>query len=419
MSSASLCFVRRLQRLLAAVIAAIGLVTACGGGVDTGGTGAPVQTYSAGRISGFGSIVVNGVHFDESAAVIVDDEGVSHPRSALKLGMVVNIVAGPVTVDPQTKMSTSTASRIEFGSEIKGPVESVNLAAGTLVVLGQIVTVDLDTVFSGLATGLASVQAGQLLEVFAFYDASTGVYAATRVELETSLEEYELRGRVENLNTGAKTFTIGGAEISYGALPALQVPELADDAVIRIEFDPAPQGGHWVAGEADTDVPEIPEGVETEVEGIVTDFVSAADFKVNGIAVDGSGDVKFTGGNSHHLANGVQVEIEGETHGDVLVAEEVDIKKRGGGEDEKFELEGDIESADAGQRTFVLRGETVTWDERTNFKHGSPNQIEAGVKVEIKGVLTNNGTQLYATRIEFAKKGGDDDDGDDGDDDDD
>ena len=75
------------------------LAAACGGGggVDTGGTGATVSSYSVGRISGFGSIVVNGVHFDESGASIVDDDGAPHRRDELQLGMTVNVDAGGLT----------------------------------------------------------------------------------------------------------------------------------------------------------------------------------------------------------------------------------------------------------------------------------------------------------------------------------
>ncbi len=60
----------------------------CGGGVDSGGTGG-ASTYASGPINGFGSIVVNGVHFDDSTGSISDDDGNARNRSDLQLGMVV------------------------------------------------------------------------------------------------------------------------------------------------------------------------------------------------------------------------------------------------------------------------------------------------------------------------------------------
>ena len=64
-------FVQPAWRALAAVLVAVGMASACGGGVDSGGTGAPATTFSSGRISGFGSIIVNGVHFDEATGTVI------------------------------------------------------------------------------------------------------------------------------------------------------------------------------------------------------------------------------------------------------------------------------------------------------------------------------------------------------------
>jgi hypothetical protein len=95
-----------------------------------------VTSFAAGRISGFGSIIVNDVHYDETAASIVDDDGVSHRPDELQLGMTVQIEAGPVTRDA-AGLSISIASKILFGTEIRGPIERVDPTAGTLRVLGQ------------------------------------------------------------------------------------------------------------------------------------------------------------------------------------------------------------------------------------------------------------------------------------------
>ena len=94
----------------------VGQLIACGG-VDSGGTGQtvdqPVQASSAGRISGFGSVIVNGVRFDDAQARIVDDAGVAHARADLKLGMVVDI-EGEVLGNS----GNGVARNIQFGSEI-------------------------------------------------------------------------------------------------------------------------------------------------------------------------------------------------------------------------------------------------------------------------------------------------------------
>src|SRR5438552_3998259 len=191
----------------------------CGGGgisagVDTGGTGGEMPTYSYGPIDGFGSIIVNGVRFDDTLATVLDDDGAAHSRSELKLGMVVAVDAGPISTDA-AGVRTSTAIRVQWNTDLDGPVQAVDLTAGTLTVIGQTVSVDAKTVFDGLPNGLASVQAGQQVEVHALLDASAGRHVATRVELKMNLAEFKLRGQIAGLDVMARTFTIGTATVSY------------------------------------------------------------------------------------------------------------------------------------------------------------------------------------------------------------
>jgi hypothetical protein len=73
---------------LLALIGGVAALSGCGGGggdvgvgtgtgvasVGSGGTG----SFSSGAITGFGSIIVNGVRFDDSQARVTDDDGVLH-----------------------------------------------------------------------------------------------------------------------------------------------------------------------------------------------------------------------------------------------------------------------------------------------------------------------------------------------------
>ncbi|HEX6707317.1 MAG TPA: DUF5666 domain-containing protein [Albitalea sp.] len=391
--------IRWLAMALALVIVACG----GGGGVDTGGTGGTVQSFSSGRIAGFGSIVVNGVHYDEQSAAIVDDEGATHGRDALALGMTVDVEAGPITVDAASGRSSSVASRVRFGSEIKGPLESVDSANSRLHVLGQIVNVDADTVFDGLPNGLASLQAGQLLEVFAFFDASTGTYNATRIERKGQLASYKLRGLISDLDTTAHTFSIGGAVIGYAGIAPGQLPGLQNGTLARVDLLTVKQAGIWVATRVLTGLPGPMEGVEAEVEGFVSDFASLASFKVRGVPVDASAAV-FRRGDASQVVNGARVEVEGHIHAGVLVATEIEVKKRKGsgpGEDkQEFEFDGPIQSVDLAAGAITVLGVVVHFDSSTEFDHGSAKDLVAGVRVEVRGTLSN-GMQLHATRIEF------------------
>ena len=390
-------------RVAGVALCAALLFVGCGGGVDTGGTGSPAQTFSSGSVSGFGSIVVNRVRYDESAARVEDDEGSARSRSDLKLGVVVEIDAGPVSTEPRTGTRTATASTVRIGSEIKGPVDAVNVAGGTLTVLGQLVLVDADTVFDGFPQGLASVQVGQRVELHAFFDAANDRHTATRIERKGSLVEFKLRGRITRLDTSAKTFVIGTTTVSYAGVPAAELPALSDGLVARVTLATVPQGGVWIAIKVRTGTAPPPaDRVEVQLEGLVTDFVSLASFKVNGTPVDASGSgVVFEGGSSSELANRARIEVEGEMRNGVLVARKVEFQRQG--KADKFELSGAIESVNAFARSFVLRGTTVVHDVTTRFDRGTAADLVVGARVEVKGRLSASGTQVLATRIEFER----------------
>ena len=137
----------------------------CGGGVGTGGTGGEVGAFAAGPITGFGSIIVGGVRFDDSTAEVEDGDGGRRLRDELRLGMTVEVNSSAITVD--SSGSRASASRIRFESELLGPVGLVDAAGGGFTLLGQRVAVDGSTVFDErLARGLAGLATGQAVEVY-------------------------------------------------------------------------------------------------------------------------------------------------------------------------------------------------------------------------------------------------------------
>jgi Domain of unknown function (DUF5666) len=378
------------------------LVAACGGGGgDAGnpGAGATPRSFSSGRISGFGSIIVNGVRFDDSNAEISDDEGHAMHRDDLGLGMLVDVTAGPIA----HSSGSGSASEIVVHSEIKGPVEAVDAVAATLTVLGQHVIVNAATVFAGAPGGLAAIQAGQGVEIHAFLDRASGSYTAARIAREDSLTAYKLRGLVHHLDTGAKTFSIGSAHISYASIADAGLPALADGMLLKAKLSTTEQAGAWVATELRSEVHHVQEQAEAEVEGFVSDFVSLAQFKVGGITVDASGaSVEFEGAAAAAIGNGVRIEVEGEASGDVLIARKVQVKKAEHEDDAtEFELHGQLESIDIGAKSFVLRGVNVTFDGATLFKDGTAAGLAVGVRLEVKGRLAPGGALLEAVRISF------------------
>ena len=138
------------------------VLAACGGGgggdlagVGTGGTGTVSSTVGVGPISGFGSVIISGVRYDDSAATVTDEDGNARTRADLKLGMV-----GAVSGSADFVAGTGVATGIRYGSEIVGPVESVDLAGGRFTVLGATVSIKTATVFDDRLAGLAALKVG-------------------------------------------------------------------------------------------------------------------------------------------------------------------------------------------------------------------------------------------------------------------
>lgn len=379
---------------LLALLALAALLPGCGG-VDSGGTGQTVQTSSSGRVSGFGSVIVNGIRFDDANATVVDDDGVPRTRSDLKLGMVVEVDG-----DLRGNSGTGVAERIQFGHEIAGPVESVDLTHARLVVLGQTVEVDADTLFEGYAAGLADVQPAQLVGVFAFFDTASGSYTATRIERKTTLAAYTLRGRISGLaSPPATTFFIGTAPIDYGSIAPPARPPLANGLSVRVSLATTPVSGRWVATALHTAQRNFPEASEAELEGFVSGYASSASFSVAGVPVDASGPgVRVRHGTLGDLANGVRVEVEGQMRAGVLVATQLDFKRGG---QQEFELHGTVGSVDAIAQTLVLRGVTVAWDSSTVFAAGTSANLP-GAQIEVKGA-PEGGVRILARSIRFER----------------
>jgi hypothetical protein len=112
----------------------MGMIAACGGGgggqvagIDGGGTPTPVATVvSKGTITGFGSVIVNGVHYDSNGADITIDD---NP------GLESDLAVGDVVVVKGTLSSSGTsgsADSIDFDDAVEGPVSAIDLAGGTI-----------------------------------------------------------------------------------------------------------------------------------------------------------------------------------------------------------------------------------------------------------------------------------------------
>ena len=365
----------------------------CGGGAGVGGTGDTVGAFSSGSISGFGSVIVNGVRFDDSTARVEDEFGSRRDRSELRLGMTTEIDSDALRSDATGQLAT--ARSIRFASELLGPVSRVDLAAGTLVVLGQTVRVSVATVIdSRLVGGLVAVVVGGLVEVYGYFDGSAIV--ATRLEPVTgTVGSYRLRGVVNSLDVAGQTLRIGTQALSYAGASAVPA-NLANGSLVRLQLRTDSPAARWVVSSFAAGLRVLADLPLAKLEGRITSFNSAATFSVNGQAVD-AGSLAASG-----LALGVRVEVEGPVTAGVLRAQKLKIETEDEIKTEGVELKGAIEQISPAQRRFVLRGSVVSYaGADIRYDNGSAADLAAGRTVEVRGTLSADRTVVEATRIKF------------------
>ncbi len=385
--------------LLTALTGVALAVVACGGGgggggsstagVGSGGTGA----FSVGTVTGFGSVFVNGLRYDDASASVSDDDG-ARSRSDLKLGMVVKVQGST------SAAGDSSANSISFDSALLGPVSATNSAGKTLTIIGQKVVVAAGTVFDvSLPQGFASIQTGQVLEVHGFVNPQSNELQATLIEVKAGPGYYKISGLVSNLQNGIKTFRIGSETINFAALSGSSIPQgFANGMLVKARLDtrqPSANGA-WAATRVRINQESLDDQDNVDIEGLVTALTSPTQFGVNGVRVDASG-ANFPDGTAD-VALGARVKVKGNIVGATLQAREVKLESKG----KQIDLRGNISNVDAVAKTFVLRGVTVSYAGTVQYDNGSVANVVNTAYAEVKGQTAINSSVVEASRIKFS-----------------
>ncbi len=315
-----------------AVIAA--LLFACSGGsnlsagIDGSGARSPVVTQ--GPIQGFGSVIVNGRHYSLTTAQI-DVDGAPSTQADLAVGQVVTVMG---TVD--SNGADGVADSVQLDLDVVGPVQSIDAAAGTLVVLGQQVAIDSDTVFgAGIAgTGLAGVAVGDFVRVSGLA-APSGAIRATWIARDAAPGMMRVVGRVAALDSAGLRFVLGGLTVDYSAAALVEgfaSGGPSDGDRVRVEGRSLAADGALVADSVAKLAERFQEreGEGLEIEGLITRFASPKDFEVAGHGVTTNPGTVYEGGSEAGLALDVKVQVEGTADSTgIIVATKIEIKDGG------------------------------------------------------------------------------------------
>jgi hypothetical protein len=268
------------------------------------GTGRAAVVDSLGRATPSGNTIsVNAVAYGLSAAQ-VEIDGRSASASQLRAGQIVAVQG---TLDGA---GNGNASSVTFTGNVVGPIEQVDVAAGTFTVLDQTVSVDASTVYGdGIQpAGISALRVGTAVEVSAFTTASGGLLAS-RVDLQSAGSPLQVQGAVQALNTDAQTFQINGLVIDYGQ--ATVNGKLANASTATVVANEYPSAGTLHATQVQvTNGLGAAAGVHGQLEGLVTSITSRSAFYVgNQLVVTNAGTAFVLHGKT--LATNLAIKVTG------------------------------------------------------------------------------------------------------------
>jgi Domain of unknown function (DUF5666) len=373
------------------------LVAACGGGVETGGTGPTGSSYVEGPVTGFGSVIVAGIRFDDGCNCIEDADGTRRSRDDLRLGMRVEVDSGAIRDDSDGGRS-ATPTRIRIAADLIGPIEAIDAGTPSITVLGLRVRLASATVVDGVAGGAAALRVGDIVEVHGFVAPLLDRYVATRIERRSVMPAaFRARGLVRDLSSSPPSLRLGDQLFD---LTATGVPAgLGNGQIVRLTLGTAPVAGRWPVSAIAVETRLLADRDEAEVEGLISALASITDFRVNGIAVDARNAVFVDG--SGGILLGARVKVRGRAAGGVLVASEVELRSDDEAFDDGFDLRDEISALDTGARTFVVRGVTVFYGSTQRYDNGSEADLADGRRVRVRAKLSADRTRVVAERIEF------------------
>ncbi|MDH5287934.1 MAG: DUF5666 domain-containing protein [Betaproteobacteria bacterium] len=232
-----------------------------------------------------------------------------------------------------------------------------------------------------------------------------GVLVATRVEIK-EVPTIAIEGAVEAVDAAALRLVVAGqplavtagtqyADASSAPVAGFGLASIAvgDRLVVRAQRHAT---GLVATRVERRDRSAPPAGTPIRVEGVVSAFVSTANFVVGAQKVN-AGSAHFENGPATELRDGRRVEAEGVLSGDVLLATRIAFVADTGTPPVAVEIEGAI-SGFVSVARFRLAGQVVDAS-AARFANGTAADLADGRLVTVRGVVT--GGIVQASSVEF------------------
>lgn len=352
------------------------------GAPGTGGTG----MTASGSISGFGSVVINGIRFDDTLAAIRVD-GLAAQSTDLRLGMVA-VAQGVRSAVATTPLPTAIANQIEVWKTAQGTVSNV-ANMGSFVqfsVAGLTVQTDVGTAFEGLSAA-SGVTHGQTLAVWALQENTEATrWRATRIALVAP-----------SLTVTSGLFVSQGSTVNGWQLKtdgdATVLAGLQSGQLVRVEGMSNASGTELKVLSVTRSGLTTYTQQDMELEGVVTTPLTNGRFMLSGVTVD-VGALRTSA--VPPISVGARLEVKGSLQNGVLTATEIELEDDDTLKD--VEIEARIERYTS-LSDFVLRSQRCNASQVQRIENGTASDLKVGVKVKVKGF--KSGDVLMVTQLEI------------------
>ncbi len=336
-----------------------------------GGTG-----ISSGPINGFGSIIVNGIHFDVSQAQVWMN-GVLASEDDLKHGMVVTVYG-----DTDESNQTGVATKVVYNNSLRGRVDSVDSENQRMTVLGQLVIADeltvfdgqrLDSIFPGMTVTVSGIF-GADGELLASYVSSVAVVSENTDSVSSdelgsptsgspatdsdSLEAVEIVGVVASLDGNSLRFSLGTKRVNYSeamfvdmqradlhnGLEVLVEGRLSENLIVATQIKSV--GSVAVSGE------------NVSLNGLITAVNADNRFSIQNVVVEISEQTVYQNGDANSVVVNSNVLVAGEVNdAGVVIAKAVGFRPV-----QRVRIAAPVDVVDRGSVTLagVVRAEVKT-----------------------------------------------------------
>lgn len=393
----------------------VGLVAGCLVGCGSGGGGnssidrsgdpsgpSPVASAepinASGEIDGFGSVIVNGKHYetDNAKFFINGEEGA---EEQLEVGQVVQVI-GQIEADGQ-----AYASKVFMRSRLGGKVDVVDADARTLDMLGYQVHITDDTQLDEQISEVSLAELNGANIRVSGHSRAEGSVVATHIDLvEGGLDGSSMFGEIESVDTAngllvldgrvidfssavthgdAEDIAVGNRLIAHGAL---QDDVFSAEKVYAISSEKTEDNEVLVSASAK---------VKVEIGGMLE--LDGTDLTLNGMKITDIDSADILQGHKGDLVADVKIMVEGTQVGDTVTADKITIAKAS-----QVSVVGSVESIDVEASTISIGNTTFSVAADTDFTDDSDNDVRMfsladiaqGDMLKVKGYLNEDGVAV-------------------------